>query len=706
MKNFKDKNFIAFTLSEMMVVLLIVSVISAATLPAVVGKKETAQVSTPSQWMNDYMYNGGHYFVSNDRNLVIGADIKNLNGLNRTEALLQTGNATIKLVRPNMFTYATQNRSDIAFFNHQNEYTGKIAADNRGNLAVGKDTAYPHAAAGAAYGNIFFGSGAGSNMRPYIYNNSQKYNTIVGYYAASRYSSVGNKNVIIGRNIENVNLGDNNVIIGNYAASNSYYANTNPEPVNYNTNSAKLAKKYHNTISIGIYSSFNAPYVVSSVNIGQYAGARDLRDSSPVNGHFNVINLGSFAGFNGGYNFSKYSYINIGYYAGSMHPNNVAYSMINIGPWAGANSNLYAVNVGRYAGYDATGGGEYDGITYLNKKRGVNIGNYAGAQSITGEMAVNIGYYAGYGTGTRGSVNIGHYANALVSNMHAIDDFDSVSIGLYSSFHDQYKNNRNTVSIGKYAGYNGKVQYGLFLGGYAGSGFDVSDTNKSNGDYIVSINCGSQRIQGYYKMCIGGGYPYSDTWTTTGWTPKSGDGQTIIMTPGYQGGSTVGWAYTSIYLLAQNVYAYTNSLTTFSDRTLKENIRKTKYGIDKLRKVIVYQYNFKESKNKSIGVIAQELMKVYPDAVSKTFLPNSDGKEYYTVSSDWLIFSLAQAIKDVDNAVVGLQKQLVKNVSQLTKLAVRVNSVENKLNELALSNKELQKKLSETDTIISKMEHK
>jgi len=128
--------------------------------------------------------------------------------------------------------------------------------------------------------------------------------------------------------------------------------------------------------------------------------------------------------------------------------------------------------------------------------------------------------------------------------------------------------------------------------------------------------------------------------------------------------------------------------------------------IDKLRKVIVYQYNFKESKNKSIGVIAQELMKVYPDAVSKTNLPNSDGKEYYTVSSDWLIFSLAQSIKDVDNTVIGLQKQLIKNVSQLTKLAVRVNSVENKLNTLAVSNKELQEKLSETDAIISKMEHK
>jgi len=703
MKNFKDKNFIAFTLSEMMVVLLIVSVISAATLPAIVGKKQTAHVSASSPWMNDYMYNGGHYFLVND--IVIGSNIKTLTAANRALAIVQTGSAAIKLVRPNMFTYATQNRSDIAFFNHQNEYTGKIAADKNGNLAVGKDTAYPHAAAGAAYGNIFFGSGAGSNMRPYIYNNSQKYNTIVGYYAASGYSSVGNKNVIIGRSIENANLGDNNVIIGNYAASNSYYANANPEPVSYNANSAKLAKKYHDTISIGVYSSFNTPYVVSSVNIGQYAGARNLRDNNPVNGHFNVINLGSFAGFNGGYNFSKYSYINIGYYAGSMHTNNVAYSMINIGPWAGANSNLYAVNIGRYAGNRAYGGAEFDGITYLNKKRGINIGNYAGMQSTTGEMAVNIGYYAGYGTGTRGSVNIGHYASAL-TNANAIDDFDNVSIGLYSSFHNQYKHNRNTVSIGKYAGYNGEGHYGLFLGSYAGSGFNVSDTNKSNGNYIVSINCGSQRIQGDHKMCIGGGYPYSDDWTTPGWDPKSGNGQTIIMTPGYQGNSAVGWAYTSIYLLAKNVYAYTNTLTTFSDRTLKENIRKTKYGIDKLRKVIVYQYNFKESKNKSIGVIAQELMKVYPDAVSKTNLPNSDGKEYYTVSSDWLIFSLAQSIKDVDNTVIGLQKQLIKNVSQLTKLAVRVNSVENKLNTLAVSNKELQEKLSETDAIISKMEHK
>jgi hypothetical protein len=55
-----------------------------------------------------------------------------------------------------------------------------------------------------------------------------------------------------------------------------------------------------------------------------------------------------------------------------------------------------------------------------------------------------------------------------------------------------------------------------------------------------------------------------------------------------------------------------------SDMRLKENIHQSKFGLATLKKIDIYDYNYKADQKKELatGVLAQELYKVYPQAVT------------------------------------------------------------------------------------------
>ncbi|QNL22111.1 tail fiber domain-containing protein [Hyphobacterium sp. CCMP332] len=71
---------------------------------------------------------------------------------------------------------------------------------------------------------------------------------------------------------------------------------------------------------------------------------------------------------------------------------------------------------------------------------------------------------------------------------------------------------------------------------------------------------------------------------------------------------------TGVYLLPG-----ATSWTSSSDRRLKENINETSYGLDEILRLSVkeYNYNTTENKNKSIGLIAQDVYRIIPEIVQK-----------------------------------------------------------------------------------------
>jgi len=97
-----------------------------------------------------------------------------------------------------------------------------------------------------------------------------------------------------------------------------------------------------------------------------------------------------------------------------------------------------------------------------------------------------------------------------------------------------------------------------------------------------------------------------------------------------------------------NVIAYS---TTTSDERLKKDIVKIDNALDKVSQLSGYTFEYLADGKKSAGVIAQEVEKVMPSAVSETTLPikmgEDDKTEYKVVQYDQLHGLMIEAIKEL-----------------------------------------------------------
>ena len=101
-----------------------------------------------------------------------------------------------------------------------------------------------------------------------------------------------------------------------------------------------------------------------------------------------------------------------------------------------------------------------------------------------------------------------------------------------------------------------------------------------------------------------------------------------------------------------------------SDRRLKNIGERFDGGLKELNSLKVYNYTFKNDAKKvpHIGVIAQELQKVFPNAVFE------DENGYLKIRWDEMFYAAINAIKELDKKIVTLITRTTKVETQLTKL--------------------------------------
>lgn len=112
--------------------------------------------------------------------------------------------------------------------------------------------------------------------------------------------------------------------------------------------------------------------------------------------------------------------------------------------------------------------------------------------------------------------------------------------------------------------------------------------------------------------------------------------------------------------LAGNVRIVAGALEyhSVSDRRLKENIKNTRYTIEDLMKIGVFDYNYKNnaSKTPTTGFIAQDLYEAFPEAVSKG---GEDVKTNpWSVDYGKLTPLLVKAVQDQQKEIAALKAQL------------------------------------------------
>jgi hypothetical protein len=105
-----------------------------------------------------------------------------------------------------------------------------------------------------------------------------------------------------------------------------------------------------------------------------------------------------------------------------------------------------------------------------------------------------------------------------------------------------------------------------------------------------------------------------------------------------------------------------------SDRRLKYVGKENNDGLAKLRQIKVFNYTFKKDPQKTprVGVMAQDLQKIFPHAVKK----GADG--FLTIRMEDMFYAVINAIKELDTRVSRLEKENKELKLRLEKLEAKV----------------------------------
>lgn len=112
-----------------------------------------------------------------------------------------------------------------------------------------------------------------------------------------------------------------------------------------------------------------------------------------------------------------------------------------------------------------------------------------------------------------------------------------------------------------------------------------------------------------------------------------------------------------------NAYSWGGSWINGSDKRIKENIKPIDNALDKIKQINAYSYNRIDQSKNEIGVIAQEIEKVFPEAVELNTNEHklNDGtiiKDMLGVNYGSLTAVAIQAIKELTQQVEDLKRQV------------------------------------------------
>ncbi len=127
----------------------------------------------------------------------------------------------------------------------------------------------------------------------------------------------------------------------------------------------------------------------------------------------------------------------------------------------------------------------------------------------------------------------------------------------------------------------------------------------------------------------------------------------------------------------------------YSDRRLKYVGKESTSGLEKIKQLKVFNYTFKKDEKKTphVGVIAQDLQKVFPDAVTKA----KDG--FLRIRFEDMFYAMINAIKELDSRITALEKEN----QELTEILKQVQNDNRKLQD---DNKEFEARLKILETKI------
>ena len=723
----------AFSLAELMITLLILSIVLSAVMPAVT--KRNAGHEGVWRWL----YDGSHaYFgTGSKQEALIGMAVKpkfgeatipdykplDINGSDAADFTMTDSGDRLLIMKytyqtkegSNVNTWHPMSNSHITFFsssfnssgtNEQVHYAGRLALDEtnialgkftmakvlsidssdhekakRNNLAIGQYALYGLA---TGYENVALGNGA-------LYSNGIGHRNVALGYQALLQNESGHENSALGyQSLFNTSSGYENIAVGHQAGFG-------------------IAKGYYNT-AVGSFSLKAGPESVNAADMSGYAntalgfGALHKGANSQYNTTLGFLSGNQttginnlFAGAQSGFNNTSGSgNVILGFLSG--YYNNMGDNNIFIGHRSGfsntnANNNVF---MGYQSGYSNTVGqdgvflGSETGYSNTNAYNNVFIGYKTGYSNTTGQDGVFLGSSAGYSNTTAGhNVFIGHHTG--YSNTQGADN-------TFIGYQAGYSNTAggNNVFIGYKAGFSNTDSSNQFVlsNGYdlLKGQFPASDTDESSTFEILAKTTNIGKNNANQPTIVvnstDGTIAFGGKLTTAG----GGTNPLDIVTDVVMNGKNISGVGT---LHAQTVNAtnYIGLPAMPSDKRLKNVTGEAKKGLSTVDAMKIVKFNYKndETKTEHVGVIAQELQKILPSAVLKT----PDG--FLAVSLNDVMFTIAKAVQELHQAVLDLTKEVKALVTKVTSNTQKIEALEKE-------NAALKKQISDLDARLKKLE--
>lgn len=363
------------------------------------------------------------------------------------------------------------------------------------------------------------------------------------------------------------------------------------------------------------------------------------------------------------------------------------------------NSGSVNVFVGANAGRTGSGsynvGIGYDALRSVSGDYNVAIGTGALKNLTTGSYNTAIGYNACQYV-TTGShktcigYNSGPGANTQTSYMSETGSWSrgqTVSDYLGS----KTDNLERTYIGGRPYNYGGDAVMEIHNVGGTNSNLINNPGVKSNTTTVIN---GNLIVRGRAMMTIG-----SKLWSFVEVDPK---GSSAEHSMGYYSNNNVGTIlagnqqdYTVCYDTKVNTGILPVKLkggvcldSTSSDRRLKNIGTRSIAGLKELNQLKIYDYTFKNDKSKhsQIGVMAQDLQKVFPNSVFE----GPDG--YLRIRWDEMFFASINAIKELDRKIVSLVNRATKVETQIARLEQENISLKTQVDALSVRIEKLKNK--------------
>ena len=602
MRNYK-RNKSAYTIAEVMIVLLILTVIFAAFAPIITKRKLSSYKSSNAIW-NKYNETKGfdaYFDPSNTKNTGTaffgvkpdshGAVTSTLTPLSRV--VIRSGPVTSgnKLQRQIQFRFGrlSGNAAEKKYgkfagtwlMDRQNVLLGGAypnidnTPDNieaRDNVAIGYQSMN---ALKNAQGNTALGLSALSE------NISGKYNTAIGYNAGSTLQA--DYNTYIGAGAGEKASGSRNTAVGYQAG-------------------------YNNSGSVNVFVGANAGRTGSgSYNVG--IGYDALRS---VSGDYNVaIGTGALKNLTTGSYNTAIGYNACQYVTAGSHKTCIGY---NSGPGANTQTS-YMSETGSWS-------------------RGQTVSDYLGSKTDNLERTYIGGRPYNYGGDAVMEIhNVGGTNSNLINNPGVKSNTTTVING-------------NLIVRGRAMMTIGSKLWSFVEVDPKGSSAEHSMGYYSNNN-IGTILAGNQQD---YTVCY-------DTKVNTGILPVKLKGGVCLD-------------------------------STSSDRRLKNIGTRSIAGLKELNQLKIYDYTFKNDKSKhsQIGVMAQDLQKVFPNSVFE----GPDG--YLRIRWDEMFFASINAIKELDRKIVSLVNRATKVETQIARLEQENISLKTQVDALSVRVEKLKNK--------------